>query len=311
MVAATDGGKPPARRLDRLESEAQFAPAFRERLMPLLALPFPAIDPVLIQIGPFAIRWYALAYIVGIFIGWWYAKRLVGNPALWGPAGSPIKPADIDDFVVWAAIGIVAGGRLGYVLFYDLPVFMANPIAIFEVWHGGMSFHGGFLGTTIAMILFARSRGFSIWSLFDVIAPSVTFGLFFGRLANFVNGELWGRPTDVPWAIVFPDAGPEARHPSQLYEAALEGVVLFLVLRILTHRFHKLATPGFVSGAFLTGYGVARTFAEFFREPDIQIGYLPGGLTMGMLLSIPMIIVGIAVMVWASRRPASTAIEKA
>ncbi len=214
--------------------------------MPLLALPFPAIDPILIQIGPFAVRWYALAYIVGIFLGWWYAKRLVANPRLWGPEGAPMKPADIDDFVVWAAVGIILGGRIGYVLFYDLPVFMANPIEIVAVWHGGMSFHGGLLGTILAMILFARTRGVPMWSLFDVIAPSVTFGLFFGRLANFVNGELWGRPTDVPWAMVFPNAGPEPRHPSQLYEAALEGLVLFLVLRLLTHRYHKLATPGFV-----------------------------------------------------------------
>jgi phosphatidylglycerol:prolipoprotein diacylglycerol transferase len=279
--------------------------------MPLLALPFPAIDPVLIHIGPFAIRWYALAYIVGIFVGWWYAKRLVANAALWGPMGSPMKPADIDDFVVWAAIGIVGGGRLGYVLFYDLPAFAANPIAIFEVWHGGMSFHGGFLGTIVAMLLFAYFRRIPVWSLFDVIAPSVTFGLFFGRLANFVNGELWGRVTDVPWAIVFPDAGPEPRHPSQLYEAALEGLVLFVVLRILTHRYHKLATPGFVSGAFMAGYGVARTLVEFFREPDIQIGYLAGGLTMGMLLSVPMIVAGVGIMIWASRRPAPAAIEKA
>jgi phosphatidylglycerol:prolipoprotein diacylglycerol transferase len=292
--------------------------------MPLFALPFPAIDPVLIAIGPFAIRWYALAYIVGIFIGWWYARRLVGNERLWGPAGPPMKPADMDDFVVWAAIGIIAGGRLGYVLFYDLPVYLANPWQILEVWHGGMSFHGGFLGTVLAMILFARSRGFSLWSLFDVIGPSVTFGLFLGRLANFNNGELWGRVTDVPWGMVFcndyiiamsPDhecpAGFEPRHPSQLYEAVLEGIVLFLVLRLLTHRYHKLAKPGVVAGAFLTGYGVARTFSEFFRQPDIQIGYLAGGLTEGMLLSIPMILAGVAIMLWAARRPAASAVEKA
>ncbi len=282
--------------------------------MPLFALPFPAFDPILIQVGPFAIRWYALAYIAGIFIGWWYAKRLVANERLWGPAGPPMKPADIDDFVVWAAIGIIAGGRIGYVLFYDLPVYLANPWQILEVWHGGMSFHGGFLGTTLAMILFARSRGFSLWSLFDVIGASVTFGLFLGRIANFINGELWGRPSDLPWAIYFPtapDGGTVPRHPSQLYEAALEGIVLFLVLRLLTHRFHKLATPGFVAGAFVAGYGVARTFAEFFRQPDIQIGYLAGGLTEGMLLSIPMIVVGAGIMVWAARRPAGNAVEKA
>jgi phosphatidylglycerol:prolipoprotein diacylglycerol transferase len=168
--------------------------------MPLFVLPFPAVDPILIQIGPFAIRWYALAYIVGIFVGWWYAKRLVANQRLWGRPTAD-EACRQDDFVVWAAIGIIGGGRIGYVLFYDLPMFLANPLQILEVWHGGMSFHGGFLGTTLAMILFARSRGFSLWSLFDVIGPSVTFGLFFGRLANFMNGELWGRPTDMPWRL--------------------------------------------------------------------------------------------------------------
>jgi phosphatidylglycerol:prolipoprotein diacylglycerol transferase len=282
--------------------------------MPLFALPFPAIDPVLIHIGPLPIRWYALAYIVGIFAGWWYAKRLVGNQRLWGPAGPPMKPADIDDFVVWAAIGIIVGGRVGYVFLYDFPLFRADPMRIFELWTGGMSFHGGFIGTTLAMIAFALSRRFSILSLFDVIGPSVTFGLFLGRLANFVNGELWGRPSDMPWAVPFPgapDGGTIPRHPSQLYEAALEGIVLFLVLRLLTHRYRKLATQGFVAGAFVAFYGVARTFAEFFREPDIQIGYLAGGLTMGMLLSVPMILVGIGVMVWAARRPGEQAVDKA
>ena len=268
----------------------------------LLTLPFPAIDPVLISIGPFQLRWYALAYIVGIFLGWWYAKRLVATPRLWGPAGAPMKPLDIDDFVVWCALGIILGGRIGYVLFYDLPRFMENPLEIFALWQGGMSFHGGFLGTVLAMLVFARVRRIPTWSLIDVIAPSVTFGLFLGRLANFVNGELWGRPTDVAWAFMFPAGGPEPRHPSQLYEAGLEGLGLFILLRILTHRYHKLAEPAFVPGAFAAGYGAARTFVEFFREPDIQIGYLAGGLTMGMLLSIPMIVAGIGVMVWASRR---------
>jgi phosphatidylglycerol---prolipoprotein diacylglyceryl transferase len=276
--------------------------------MPLLALPFPTIDPVLIEVGPLAIRWYALSYIAGIFLGWWYAKRLVGNPAIWGPAGSPMKPSDIDDFVVWCAVGIILGGRVGYVLFYDFPRFAENPLEIFALWHGGMSFHGGFLGTTLAMVVFARVRKIPTWSLIDVIAPSVTFGLFLGRLANFINGELYGRVTDVSWAVVFPDGGPEPRHPSQLYEALLEGIVLFVLLRILTNRLHKLETPGFVSGAFAAGYGVSRTIVEFFREPDIQIGYLAGGLTMGMLLSIPMIVAGIFLMVWASRRkPIETA----
>ena len=269
----------------------------------LLALPFPAIDPVLINIGPFAIRWYALAYIAGIFLAWWYCKRLVANATLWGPAGPPMKGADLDDFVVWAALGIVAGGRIGYILFYDLPHYIAEPADIVAVWHGGMSFHGGFLGVVLAMLLFTRRRGIPFWPLIDVIATATPFGLFFGRLANFINGELFGRVTDVPWAIVFPNGGDLPRHPSQLYEAGLEGIVLFIFLRILTHRYHRLATPALVSGGFALGYGLARTLNEFFREPDIQIGYLAGGLTMGMLLSIPMIVFGIGLMIWSARRP--------
>ncbi|CAN5279881.1 prolipoprotein diacylglyceryl transferase [soil metagenome] len=287
--------------------------------MPLLALPYFAIDPILIEVGPFAIRWYALAYILGIFLGWWYAKRLVRDRSLWGPAGPPLTALDIDDFVVWAAVGIIVGGRLGYVLFYDLPLFLADPAEIIAVWHGGMSFHGGFLGTLIAMALFAWKRGVPVFSLLDVVAPSVTFGLFLGRLANFNNGELFGRVSDVPWAMVFCNdyiiaaqgecvAGNLPRHPSQLYEAALEGVALFVFLRLLTHRFHKLATPGFVAGGFLFGYGVARTFVEFFREPDIQVGYFAGWATMGMLLSVPMVIAGIALMLWSSRRTAPAAV---
>lgn len=270
--------------------------------MQLLAIPYPSIDPVLIEFGPFAIRWYALSYIFGILVGWWYARRLVGNVWLWGAGGPPMSVRDIDDFVVWATIGIVLGGRIGYVLVYDFPRFAANPASIFALWEGGMSFHGGFLGTVIAMILFAWRRKIPVWSLIDVAAASTPFGLFFGRLANFINAELYGRVTDVPWGMVFPGGGDEPRHPSQLYEAFFEGIVLFLVLRWLTHRSGKLATPGFVSGAFAVVYGLGRTISEFFREPDIQIGYFAGGLTMGMLLSIPMVIAGAVWMVWSARR---------
>jgi phosphatidylglycerol:prolipoprotein diacylglycerol transferase len=255
--------------------------------LPLLTLPFPVIDPVFIQFGPLAIRWYALSYIAGIFVAWWYCKRLVANARLWGRAGAPMRPADIDDFVVGATLGVVGGGRIGYILLYDLPHYLADPADILAVWHGVMSFHGRLLGMLLAMALFARARGFPAWSLIDVIASGVPFGLFFGRMANFINGEVFGRVTDVPWAMVFPNGGDLPRHPSQLYEAALEGIVLFLALRLATHRFHKLAIRGFVSGAFCSGYGLARTFAEFFRQPDVQVGYLPGGLTEGMLLSIP------------------------
>ncbi len=270
--------------------------------LPLAALPFPDIDPVIVRIGPLAVHWYGLAYVVGILFGWWYAKKIIANPRLWPSGKAPMRPEDIDDLLVWAAIGIVLGGRVGYILFYDLARYLANPLDILAVWQGGMSFHGGFAGTTIAMIFFARSRRIPVWSLFDVIAAGVPVALGLVRLTNFINAELWGRPTDVAWAFVFPNAGPFARHPSQLYEAALEGLVLFLVLRLLTHVFLKLKQPGFIAGAFVTGYGLSRIFVEFFREPDPQLGYLAGGwLTMGMVLSTPMVLAGLWA-IWRARR---------
>lgn len=263
-------------------------------LLPELALTFPLIDPVLVEIGPLAIRWYGLAYVTGILLGWWYARKLVSNPALWQSGGAPFKPIDLDDFLVWAAIGIVLGGRLGYILFYDLSRYIDNPLEILAVWRGGMSFHGGAVGTLVAMILFARSRGFSVLSLMDVIATVSTFGLFFGRIANFFNAELWGRVSDVSWAFVFPGGGDMPRHPSQIYEALLEGALLFVVLNILIYAGHRLARPGFVAGAWIFGYASARIFVEFFRMPDAHIGYLAGDwLTMGMVLSMPMLLIGI------------------
>ncbi len=274
-------------------------------MMPLFVLPFPAINPVLLEIGPFQLRWYALGYIFGILAAWWYSRRLVADTRLWGPAGPPLTPSHLDDLVVYATIGIVAGGRIGYVLVYDLQAFLGDPLQIFALWNGGMSFHGGFLGTILAMVIFAWRRKIPVWSLIDSVAPGVPFGIFFVRITNFINGELWGRPTDVPWAMVFPTGGPEPRHPSQLYEAFLEGVVLFVLLRYLTHGQKRLQQPGFVSGAFAAWYGLSRTFVEFFRQPDAQIGdagLLAGGITMGMLLSAPMIVAGIGTMLWASRR---------
>ncbi len=271
--------------------------------LPMMALQFPLIDPIIFEIGPLAIRWYGLAYVTGILLGWWYARRLVANPTLWGGKPAPIRQIDLDDFLVWAAIGIVLGGRFGYILFYDLARYIEYPMEIFAVWRGGMSFHGGALGTLVAMVLFARSRGFSAFSLMDVIATVSTFGLFFGRIANFINSELWGRVTDVPWAFVFPNGGDLPRHPSQLYEAALEGVVLFIILRAMIFSAGKLATPGFVAGAWIFFYGVARIIVEFFRQPDAHIGYLAGGwLTMGMVLSVPMLLVGIWFMMTAKSR---------
>ena len=273
---------------------------------PLLALPFPNIDPVLIELGPFAIRWYALAYIGGLLFGWWMAKRLCSSPALWG-GQAPIKPEEFDDAVVWIAVGVILGGRIGYVLFYNLPFYAENPLQAFTLWHGGMAFHGGFLGSILAMYLFCRRRGLPFVSMLDIAASVVPVGLFLGRLANFINGELWGRPTDVAWAFVFPHGGPEPRHPSQLYEAGLEGLAIFAILQ-LAIRAGALARPGTVAGTFVFLYGCARIFVEFFREPDPQLGYLFGGwLTMGMLLSLPMLALG-SWLVWrARRRPALSA----
>jgi phosphatidylglycerol:prolipoprotein diacylglycerol transferase len=273
-----------------------------EMLLPLAALSFPNVDPVIFQIGPLAVHWYGLGYVVGILFAWWYARRLVENDRLWPVGGAPIKPIDIDDFLIWAAAGVVLGGRIGYILFYDFARYIENPASIFAVWQGGMSFHGGLTGVTISMILFARRRGFSPWSLFDIIAAGAPVGFGLVRLTNFINSELWGRQTDVSWAFVFPTGGPVPRHPSQLYEAALEGIVLFLILRILTHSGLKLKQPGFVAGAMIAGYGSARILVEFFREPDAHIGYLAGDwLTMGMVLSVPMVLLGVWAMLRARR----------
>lgn len=276
-------------------------------LLPLAALSFPNIDPIIVTIGPLAVHWYGVGYIVGILFAWWYAKRLVANPRLWPDGAQPMKPQDLDDFVVWAAIGVVVGGRTGYVLFYDLPRYLADPLGIFAVWQGGMSFHGGLLGTILAMVLFSRARKIHTWSLLDVVAAGVPMGLGLVRLANFINSELWGRVSDVPWAVIFPNGGPLPRHPSQIYEALLEGLVLFLVLRFLTHSRLKLKTPRFVGGAFVSGYGLSRIVVEFFREPDQQLGYLlgTGWLTMGMVLSLPMVLFGLWCM--ATARPAPAA----
>ena len=266
----------------------------------LPVIPFPAINPVLISIGPFSVRWYALAYIVGIIAGWFYARAIISSERLWG-GPAPFTVIDFDDFVIWITLGIILGGRIGYVLFYNLPHFAENPIEILQLWNGGMSFHGGVLGCIVAIVLFAMRRGIRVLSLGDVTAAVAPIGLFLGRIANFINGELWGRPTDVPWAMVFPHGGPIPRHPSQLYEATLEGVVLFIVLALLV-RSGALKRPGVVTGVFAIGYGVARITCEFFREPDVQLGFLWGGLTMGMLLCIPLILAGIAVLVVAFKR---------
>ena len=279
--------------------------------LPQLAIAFPNIDPVIVQLGPVAIRWYSMAYIAGILLGWLYARRIVANLRLWGGRQAPLSVADLDDFLLWATIGIVAGGRIGYVLFYDLAKTLAEPASVFAIWQGGMSFHGGLIGTTIAMFAFSWRRGIPAWSLVDIVSAVVPIGLLFGRIANFINAELWGRTTDLPWGVVFPGAGPLARHPSQLYEAFLEGIVLLAVLRLCTHGMLGLQTPRFVTGVFIGGYGIARTAVEFVREPDPQLGFLFGGwLTMGMLLSLPMVLLGAVLVVSARRTGTDGAAEK-
>jgi phosphatidylglycerol:prolipoprotein diacylglycerol transferase len=264
-----------------------------EALTPAV-LPFPAVDPVLFQIGPFAVRWYALAYIAGLLFASWYMKRLVSNPRLWGPVRPSMTVAQVDDFFLWSVLGVVVGGRLGYVLFYKPLFYLANPLEIFRVWDGGMSFHGGFLGVVIACVIFGRRIGTSLDRMLDLGAASVPVGLGLGRLSNFINSELWGRPTDVPWAFVFPlDQTQLPRHPSQLYEALLEGLLLFLAVRIATHHYGALQHAGRAAGIFALVYGLSRIVVEFFREPDSFLGYFAGVFTMGMLLSLPLCAVGV------------------
>jgi phosphatidylglycerol:prolipoprotein diacylglycerol transferase len=270
---------------------------------------FPDFDPVLIHLGPIAIRWYALAYVAGILIGWRYVVRLTRTPRLWSGSAPGATPLQIDDLVLWVTLGVILGGRIGYILFYDLGDMLAHPLEMLQVWHGGMSFHGGFLGVVLAIVIFARANKLNMLRLGDVVAPCAPIGLFFGRLANFINGELWGRQTSVPWGVVFCNAriaqangdscpaGLLARHPSQLYEAGLEGIVLFLVLLWATHKARWLNREGALTGLFLVGYGLARVALENVRQPDVQMPNFPLGLTMGMILSIPMILAG-AWLIW-------------
>ncbi|MGF6308088.1 phosphatidylglycerol:prolipoprotein diacylglycerol transferase [Bradyrhizobium sp. i1.8.4] len=273
--------------------------------MPFLLIDFPVFNPVAVSLGPIVIRWYALAYIVGIVLGWIYARSLIKKERLWG-GPAPITLPQLDDFILWVTIGIIVGGRTGYVLFYNLPFFIAHPSEILELWKGGMSFHGGFLGCVAAVMLFARRNGIPILSLGDITTAVAPIGLFLGRLANFINSELWGRHAEasLPWAMIFPNGGPLPRHPSQLYEAGLEGIVLFTALAIMI-RMGALKRPGLILGSFITIYGIARIIGEHFREPDPQLGFLWGGLTMGMLLSVPMIIVGAIIITAAARRRAN------
>ena len=268
--------------------------------MPVFAIPFPMIDPVAVQLGPLAIKWYGLAYVVGLLGGWWYARKLVASDWLWEGRARP-QAVELDDMLLFVAFGVVLGGRTGFVLFYDLPRYLERPQDILAIWQGGMSFHGGLIGATLGLWLFARRRGYPALSVFDLAAAVVPIGLLLGRIANFINGELWGRPApDFPYAMVFPNGGPLPRHPSQLYEAFAEGLLLFVLVNLLV-RFGGFRRPGLVAGVFGMGYAVARIVCEFFREPDPQLGFLfgtsvdalSGGITMGMLLSLPVFFAGL------------------
>lgn len=258
------------------------------------------LDPVLLQLGPFALHWYSLAYLAGIVLGWLYLVRLTRD------SDSPLGHGDADELVTWATLGIIVGGRLAYILFYNPAEYLANPLSAFALWHGGMSFHGGAAGVGLAIFLYCRKRQLNWLRVLDYVAMCAPIGLMLGRIANFINGELWGRPTTLPWGIIFPDGGPLARHPSQLYEAALEGPILFLVLWAAYHFTDARRRPGVLTGTFVLGYGIVRFLVEFVREPDQQlIAFVQAtGLHMGQWLCVPMILGGAALIVAGRRKPA-------
>lgn len=265
------------------------------------ALSYPAIDPVAIHLGPLSIKWYGLAYMFGLILGWLYLKRLLVTVGLWPEGKSPFHPIKTDDLLLWLTLAVVVGGRLGQVLLYDSDYYFANPSEILKVWKGGMSFHGGLIGSSIAIVLFARHIGVSCWTVADLTCASAPFGLFLGRVANFINSEHWGRETDAPIGMVFPNGGPLPRHPSQLYEAALEGIAMFLILRFVTHRLLALKRPGFTTGMFLVWYATARMICEIFREPEPSHILNIGPFTAGQIYSIPILLIGAWLVVTAGR----------
>lgn len=257
---------------------------------------FPNISPIAFEIGPLAIRWYALAYVAGIILAQWLLLRLDDRKK------SPLLSQSArDNLILYGVLGIILGGRIGYVLFYNASYYLNHPADIAMIWHGGMSFHGGLIGVTLAFYLFARRYKISFLSLMDRIAVVTPVGLLLGRLANFINGELYGRVTEVPWGIIFPHGGPMPRHPSQLYEAVLEGLLVFLILWRLATRSNALEKPGMLAGIFISGYGLARFTVEFFREPDAQLGLIGGVISMGQILCLPMIALGVWLVIRARR----------
>ncbi len=258
-----------------------------------MAIPFPQIDPVALQVGPIAIRWYGLAYAAGFLGGWYYISRLIKNPTLWSEVKPPPPATAIDSLIIYVVLGVVIGGRLGHVLFYEPSFYLQHPLEILQPWKGGMAFHGGLIGTIIAIWLFARIHHVAVWSVFDLAAAAVPIGIGLGRLANFINGEVVGSVSSVPWAMVFPNWGPEARHPAMLYEAVLEGAVLFGVLYWLIHNRFTLRWPGLTSGWFLLLYGAFRIFCELFKIADFRLVLPPAPITKGMVLSLPMLLLGL------------------
>ena len=257
-------------------------------------LSYPQIDPVAINLGPVKVHWYGIMYLIGFLLFWWLGKIRARRDY------TVVRPEQVGDLLFYGMLGVILGGRVGYIVFYNLPQFFADPLILFRVWEGGMSFHGGLLGVIVAFWLFQRRQGWGLWKTLDFVAPLTPLGLGAGRIGNFINAELWGRVTDVPWGMIFPNGGPLPRHPSQLYEAFLEGLVLFAILWIYSN---KPRPVGAVSGLFLIAYGTFRFAIEFVRVPDAHIGYLAfGWFTMGQLLTLPMILAGVMLMIWAYRR---------
>ncbi|MFM1815630.1 MAG: Prolipoprotein diacylglyceryl transferase [Pseudomonadota bacterium] len=271
----------------------------------MLALPFPNIDPIALQVGPLAIRWYGISYAVALILSWFYVRQLLTRPNLWSPNRPPLTADDIEYLIAYIAAGVIVGGRLGHVLFYETTYYLTNPLKIFAVWEGGMSFHGGVIGTAIAIALFARRFKAPLWTISDLVCASVPIGILLVRTANFVNGEVVGHETSVPWAFVFPNWGDVPRHPAMLYEAALEGALLFIVLYELIHRHFVLRQPGLVTAYFLIGYSLARIFCEFFKLVDFRLIFPPLPLTPGMVLSLPMLILGIWLLAKVKRERAA------
>jgi phosphatidylglycerol---prolipoprotein diacylglyceryl transferase len=270
----------------------------------LAVLTYPAIDPVAIAIGPMSIKWYGISYLAGLIVGWWYVRRLIATPRLWRNGKAPLTLEQTDDLLLWVTLAVILGGRLGQVLLYDPGYYLSNPAEILKTWRGGMSFHGALAVSGVVLLLFARRLKVPALSVMDLCCAAAPFGLLFGRIANFINSEHWGRTTGVAWSMVFPTGGDLPRHPSQLYEAALEGLVMFFIIRFVTHRLLGLKQPGLTAGVWLVWYAIARTICEFFREPESIHALNLGPFTAGQMYSLPMLLLGLYLIQRARAAPA-------